>query len=140
MSFPPTMVHRDIDEMYDDFLNHLVPTESRDVVAPREWSCALGYIQWYFIVSHPYMTSDAQGDPSRPNHQEILEEENAREDYVVDVLLACHYCRSCASGYKPRKISGRNLCEGHSMCHYVWSIADIAVQEVSMEQGVQYTQ
>lgn len=39
-----------------------------------------------FRVSHPYMTLDILGDPPRPAHQDILEEEQARVDHVVDVL------------------------------------------------------
>lgn len=38
------------------------------------------------------MTLDAQGDPLRLNHYEILEEEQTRLDLVADVLLICHYC------------------------------------------------
>lgn len=35
------------------------------------------------------MTPDAHGDPPRPTHQEILEEEHARINHIIDVLPAC---------------------------------------------------
>lgn len=37
-------------------------------------------------MSHPYITPDALGYPSKPAHPEILEEEQAREDHVVNVF------------------------------------------------------
>lgn len=70
MSAPPTMIYRDVEAMYEYFLNHLIST-------------------FYFRVSHPHMTLDAQGDPPKPTHQEILKEEHGRANHVVDVLHAC---------------------------------------------------
>lgn len=51
--------------------------------APQPWSSAFDYIQWYFRVSHPYMTPDTHRDPPMPTYQEILEEEEVGEDHVV---------------------------------------------------------
>lgn len=42
-----------------------------------------------FRMLRSYMTPDVYGDPPRPTHQEMLEDEQAREDYVIDVLPAC---------------------------------------------------
>lgn len=42
------------------------------------------------MVSHPYVTLDAHGDPLRLTHQKILEEEHAKTYHVVDVLVVCH--------------------------------------------------
>lgn len=41
-------------------------------------------------MSHPYMISGVDGEPPRPVHREILEEEQARVNHVVCVLSACH--------------------------------------------------
>lgn len=41
-------------------------------------------------MSHSYITSDTSGDPHRPTHQEIIEEEQVRAYRVVDVLPRCH--------------------------------------------------
>lgn len=41
------------------------------------------------MVSNTYMTLDALGYPYMPSHQEILEEEQAREDHVIDVFPRC---------------------------------------------------
>lgn len=38
---------------------------------------------------HPYMSPYVHGDAPNPTHQDILEEEHTREDYVINVLLAC---------------------------------------------------
>ena len=70
-----TMVREDVDTMYDNLYNYLVSNEAQSVVAPCQWSSALNYIHHYFKVSYPYMTLDAHGDPHRPTHLEILEEE-----------------------------------------------------------------
>ena len=32
----PTMVYRDVDAMYDDFLNHMISGETRGSVAPND--------------------------------------------------------------------------------------------------------
>lgn len=73
-SSPPAIRHRDVDAMYYYYLIHLVSNEARGSLAPSNWSTAYGYIQWYFRVSHPYMT-DTPSDPLRSAHQEILEGE-----------------------------------------------------------------
>lgn len=86
---PTTMVHKDVDAMHDDFLVHLVLVEARGIIVPSEWICAFNYIQWYFRVSHYYMTPDVEGKPPRTTHQKILEEEHARAYHVVDVFPAC---------------------------------------------------
>ena len=36
------------------------------------------------------MTLDVEGEPHRSAHQEILEEEQAKADHVIDVLPTCH--------------------------------------------------
>ena len=40
-------------------------------------------------MSHPYMTSNAPGDPSKSAYQEILYEDRARVDHVVDLFPRC---------------------------------------------------
>ena len=69
---PPTMVDKDVDAMYDDFVNHLVLAKARSIVAPSKWSYAYGYVHWYFRVSHSYMTPYIKGEPPRLAH--IIEE------------------------------------------------------------------
>lgn len=36
------------------------------------------------------MTQDEEGDPLKPDNQEILEEEQAMVDHFVDMFLICH--------------------------------------------------
>lgn len=43
-SSPLVVACRDVDAMYDEFFNHLVPGESRGIVAPNEWSYAYSYV------------------------------------------------------------------------------------------------
>lgn len=51
---------------------------------------------WYtitskdFVVSHFYMTPNAEGDRPRPPHQYILQDVQGKVDHVVDVLPICH--------------------------------------------------
>lgn len=44
---------------------------------------------WFYNVSHPVMTPDAHGRPPRPAHEEILENEQARDDHAINVLSIC---------------------------------------------------
>lgn len=87
---PPAMTGRDMDIMFDDHLNNLVPKGKWITIAPSHWSVVHNYNKWLLRVLYPYMTLDALGDPPRPAHQEILEEDEAREDHVVDGLPRCH--------------------------------------------------
>lgn len=45
VSTPLTVVHRDINVMFDDFSNHLVLEEAHSVPAPQPFSVAHDYIQ-----------------------------------------------------------------------------------------------
>lgn len=47
---PFAMAHRDVDDMYNDYLNHLVQDEARNIIAPSESSVIDNYFQWYFRV------------------------------------------------------------------------------------------
>lgn len=77
---PSTMVHKDVDVMCDGYLNLLVAYNTRGARTPSNWSCAYGFVLWYFRVLHPCMTLDDLGGPGRPTHKEILENKKARGD------------------------------------------------------------
>lgn len=85
----PAMTLRDVGVIYDDYLNHLVPDAACGTLAPKDGSIARGYIQWYLMGSHPYMTLNSLTDPSKSVHQEILEEKRVRAYHVIDVLFIC---------------------------------------------------
>lgn len=78
------MVRRDLNSMYNDFLNHLVLDKARSTKAHSDWSFAYNYVQWYFRVSHPYIILDTLEDPPRPSNQDILEEEKTKANHIVD--------------------------------------------------------
>lgn len=40
-------------------------------------------------MSHLYVTLDVEGGASMPTHHDILEEESARVNHVIDVFLIC---------------------------------------------------
>ncbi|XP_058754857.1 uncharacterized protein LOC131628007 [Vicia villosa] len=44
-SAPPAMTHRDMDDMFDDYLNYLIQDEARSTIVPSEWNAADDYIQ-----------------------------------------------------------------------------------------------
>lgn len=48
----PIVIYKDVDVMFDDFYNHLVPEEAQSVPAPQPRGNSFVYIQWYFRVSH----------------------------------------------------------------------------------------
>lgn len=56
---PSAMVHKDVDSMYNDLHNNLALEESRNMSAPHQRRSTFNNIQWYFLVSHSYMTLDA---------------------------------------------------------------------------------
>lgn len=84
VSTPPTMRRKDMDDIFDDYVNHLVPDKALSTIVENNWSYVDSCIRWFFHVSHPYMIQDASGDPSRSTHQEILEENQARADHAHD--------------------------------------------------------
>lgn len=86
---PSTVHRRDLDVILDDFYSHVVSNKACSVPTGDPWDYALSYIQQLYRVSHPYMTPDIAGTPPRPAHQEIFEEEWARDDYTPDLLLVC---------------------------------------------------
>ncbi|CAL5197040.1 unnamed protein product [Lathyrus oleraceus] len=86
VSTPPALTHTQMDDMFDDYESHLAPKEAQSIIAPSDWSHVDGYIKEFFRVSHPYMVQASLGDPPRPAHQEILEEEQTQLDHAKDVL------------------------------------------------------
>lgn len=72
-------------------MSHLIPKETQSTIAENHWSYMVGYIKWFFRVSHPYMVQAALGDPSMLAHQEISEEEQTQLDHAKDVLPRCFY-------------------------------------------------
>ncbi|XP_050920270.1 uncharacterized protein LOC127137907 [Lathyrus oleraceus] len=86
---PPTMMRREMNAMFDDYLSHLVPKEAHNTITKSDWSYVDGYIRWFFRVSHPYMVQAALGDSLRPAHQKILEEEQAQLGHAHDVFPRC---------------------------------------------------
>ena len=44
---------------------------------------------WFFRVSHPCMTPDGEGRPSRPAHEDLLENEKTEDDHAIDLLPIC---------------------------------------------------
>lgn len=69
VSAPPAMTCRDMSIMFDDYLNHLVPEETRSTITSSDWSNVDGYIRWLFRISHPYIRHDALEDPPMPTHR-----------------------------------------------------------------------
>lgn len=50
----PGMARIDVDATFDDYLNHLVPDETRSTIGCNDLCVAHGYIQWYFRVIFTY--------------------------------------------------------------------------------------
>ncbi|XP_058766846.1 uncharacterized protein LOC131640475 [Vicia villosa] len=75
--------------IFEDWAHHLVPEEYRRMVATQSLHCVDGYVTWFYRVSHPLMTPDAPGDPSRAAHEEILENQQTEDDHVSDLLPVC---------------------------------------------------
>lgn len=80
---------KDHDVILNGFYSHLVSVETRSVPMGEPLAYAQGYINWFYRVSHPYMTPDVAGVPPRHTHQEILEEKRAINDNTSDLLLVC---------------------------------------------------
>ena len=66
-----------------------MPDEFRLLRASHMWHSMEGYTAWFFTVSHPYMTPEAEGRPPRPAHEELLENEQVEDDRVIDLLPIC---------------------------------------------------
>lgn len=85
-SASPVMAHKDVNVMFDDYLNHLALDDTPGTLTPKYQSVTYNYIHWYFRMPHPYMTSDALGYPLKPAHQQILQEEHVMVDHDIDML------------------------------------------------------
>lgn len=83
---PNNIVRRHLDDILADYESHLVPEEYKSMLATSQWSYVDGYMTWFNSVSHPVMILYALECPPRPAHEEILENEQARDDHVIDVL------------------------------------------------------
>lgn len=55
-----------------------------------QWHYAESYMAWLYYVSHHVMTPDASRHPFRHALKEILENEQVKEDYAIDM------CRTLA--------------------------------------------
>lgn len=62
---------RNVDEIFAEYHEHLVPRDVSSVSASRLWNTTYDYIQWFYRVSCPYMTPASDGGPRRSSHQEI---------------------------------------------------------------------
>ena len=82
---------RDMDDLFDNFENHLVPDEASSTVALDDLSYEYNYMIWFFRVFHLYMIEDALENPPMPAHHEILEEEEPMRDHAHDVLRRCRH-------------------------------------------------
>lgn len=72
LSAPSTVCNKDLYVILDDFYNHPVPVEARSMPTLDPWSYAQSYINWLYLVSHPYMTLGVAETSPRSAHQEIL--------------------------------------------------------------------
>ncbi|XP_058770497.1 uncharacterized protein LOC131644109 [Vicia villosa] len=86
---PDTITRIELTSIFEDWAHHLVPNEYRRMVATESWHCVDDYVTWFYRVSHPLMTPDALGDPPRPAHEEILENQQAEDDHATDLLPIC---------------------------------------------------
>lgn len=105
VSTHPIILHRDDDQIFEALYNHLVLTHVCSVIAPQQWNEIYDYIQWFYRVSHSCMTPDVEGEQSKSAHQEVLEEERAREDHVVNVLpIFLHIVVIWENEHKERRV------------------------------------
>lgn len=80
-----SIVCRHLYDILADYEIHLVSEECRSMSATIQWPYVNGYMTWFYSVSHPVMTPDAPGRPPRSTHEEILENEQVRDDHAIDV-------------------------------------------------------
>lgn len=98
VSAPSIVCHRDFDAILNDFYSHLVLDEAHNVLVGEPWAYAHGYIQWFYRVSHPYMTQDVAGAPPRLAHQEILEDERTKDDHTTNLSSVYQRIMTIARG------------------------------------------
>lgn len=57
------MRRQDMDNMFHDYLNLLVPDEAHSTLNPSDLNVVFEYILCYFRVSHPYMVPNSPRYP-----------------------------------------------------------------------------
>lgn len=67
----------------------MVLDEYRMMPALNSWHCVEGCVIWFYRVSHYIMTPNIFGRPPRSTHEELLENQQAQNDHVSDVLSIC---------------------------------------------------
>ncbi|XP_058774201.1 uncharacterized protein LOC131648465 [Vicia villosa] len=68
-----TIARWDLNDIFEDWEQHMVPEEYRLMQESSSWQYVEGYVIWFYTVSHPIMTLDALGHPPRSAHEKILE-------------------------------------------------------------------
>lgn len=58
---PRILTRKDVDTLFDDYLEHLVPNDIRSVPTYRSCIIAFSCIRWYYIMSHVHMLGMAEG-------------------------------------------------------------------------------
>src|SRR4051812_45396051 len=85
---PDRVTRVQLTAIWDDRAHHVVPEEYRRMRVTQDWHSVEGYVTWFCRVSHPLLTPDAPGAP-RPAHEEILENQQAKDDHAIDLLPTC---------------------------------------------------
>lgn len=75
-----------LDDILSDYESHLVLEEYRKMLTTSQWSYVGNYMTWFYSVTYPIMTPYTNGHPPKPTHEEILENEQVRDDHVIDVF------------------------------------------------------
>ncbi|MCI29021.1 hypothetical protein A2U01_0050225, partial [Trifolium medium] len=65
-----------ISAQFAEYLDRLLTPEQRGHAGIHPWDATLGYMRWYFRISHLYIMPLPLGDPPRPcEYEAIIEEE-----------------------------------------------------------------
>lgn len=126
----PTGVGKDIDVMFDNFYNHLVPKEAWSVSAPQSWSNTFNGISECHILTWNHVL--------REIHLSQLIRRYQRRSKLGRSCRWCVTCMSmyygyCTSGYREMRVSKRHLCEAHYRDHSIIGTKFLAIQEAKKE-------
>jgi len=87
-SIPPEAIDswvsfEEIDDRWMHYLDHLAPA-SQICVVPGQ--CAPKYMDWFLLISHPFMTVAQTSDP--PRHPPVTQDASFVEPHIPQVLVA----------------------------------------------------
>jgi len=107
----PTLCIEDIDDRWIQFSKYLASV-GQICVAPGQ--CAADYMQWFYMISNPFMSSAQARDP--PRHPRVL-----RDDIFIELDIPQHQVAATAMDKAPADSPAHVEQPRHAVVKYIFN-------------------